>query len=203
MNETLSHTINPKHDFKHLKCELLNQNPDFYTFDFKTVINRVTETNAISVDDFWKCAKIKAKKATLFVDEILSCNAIESAPLGFIREISMSGKDVTQVSDSNVIYIKERVVIDEKTKTILFFQLKTSGDVLLFALNHVSKENNHVYFSGHYVYSVDKDSNNPQDKEFITGSNKTLPPRFDAMILKMKKLTKSDEFNHIYQELYS
>ena len=58
-------------------------------------------------------------------------------------------------------------------------------------------------FSGHYVYSVNKNSNDPQDQAFMKGSNETLPPRFVDMIERMKALTLSDQFEKIYQELVS
>jgi hypothetical protein len=95
------------------------------------------------------------------------------------------------------------VVIDDRTKTILFFQLETNGEILLFAINHVSEENNVVYFSGHYVYSVSKNSKNPQDQAFMKGSTDTLPARFVEMIERMKALARSDQFEKIYQELVS
>ena len=143
---TLKHNIISEQTFANLKDEILKQDPNLYTFDFKNAINENGATKPISAEEFWKTLKIKAQKVPLFVDEILSCEVTESAPQGFIREISMAGGDVTQVSGLKTIHIKERVVIDDRTKTVLFFQLETNGEILLFAINHVSEENNVVYF---------------------------------------------------------
>lgn len=200
---TLKHNIIPEQTFANLKDEILKQDPNLYTFDFKNAINENGATKPISAEEFWKTLKIKAQKVPLFVDEILSCEVTESAPQGFIREISMAGGDVTQVSGVKTIHIKERVVIDDRTKTVLFFQLETNGEILLFAINQVSEENNVVYFSGHYVYSVNKNSIDSQDQAFMKGSNETLTPRFVDMIERMKALTLSNEFEKIYQELVS
>lgn len=200
---TLTHSIKPEQHFAQLKDEILKQNPHLYTFDFKNVINENGAAKPVSAEDFWRTLKIKAQKVPLFVDEILSCEVTESVPHGFIREISMAGGDVTQVSGVKTIHITERVVIDDRTKTILFFQLETNGEILLFAINHVSEEHNVVYFSGHYVYSVSKNSKNPQDQAFMKGSTDTLPSRFVEMIERMKALARSDQFEKIYQELVS
>ncbi len=200
---TLKHNIIPEQTFANLKDEILKQDPNLYTFDFKNAINENGATKPISAEEFWKTLKIKAQKVPLFVDEILSCEVKESAPQGFIREISMAGGDVTQVSGVKTFHIKERVVIDDRTKTVLFFQLETNGEILLFAINQVSEENNVVYFSGHYVYSVNKNSIDSQDQAFMKGSNETLTPRFVDMIERMKALTLSNEFEKIYQELVS
>jgi hypothetical protein len=195
------HSINPQQNITQLTQEILNKDEIFFTFDFKFPINEENDKK-ISINDFWKLAKIKAKKVSLFVDEILSCDVIETAPMGFIRKITMASGDVTQGKNSTIVHIKERVVIDDETKTLLFFQLKTTGKVLLFAINHVTEEINNVYFSGHYVYSIPTSSKEKADQDFITGSNKVLPSRMKHMVAKMKALAKSEKFAEIYQQLY-
>ena len=201
-NTQFKHLINSHQNLNQLKQEILNKDSDFFTFDFKYAINDPNDPKKISINDFWKLAKIKAKKVSLFVDEIQTCDVIDDAPMGFIREITMSGGDVTQGSDKNVIRIKERVVIDDNTKTLLFFQLETVGKILLFAINQVSEENDNVYFSGHYVYSVPKNSSLAEDQDFMIGSNKMLPSRVKAMIAKMKMLFKNGKLDEVYQQFY-
>lgn len=202
-NAQFKHLISSDQNLDQLKQEILNKDSVFFTFDFKYAINDPNDPNKISINDFWKLVKIKAKKVSLFVDEIQTCDVIDDAPMGFIREITMAGSDVTQGSDKNVIRIKERVVIDDNTKTLLFFQLETVGKILLFAINQVSEENDNVYFSGHYVYSVPKNSSLKEDQDFMTGSNKMLPSRVKEMIAKMKMLFKNGKIGEVYQQFYS
>jgi hypothetical protein len=197
------HEIKPNQNISQLKQEILSKDSTFFTFDFKHAINKVANSENISTQDFWKLAKIKAKKVTLFVDEILSCDFLETTPLGFIRVISMPGSDVTQGKAPDIVRIRERVVIDEDTKTILFFQLETSGKILLCAINQVTEENDNVYFSGHYVYSIPKNSKLPEDLYFMEHSNQTLPSRMKVMIDKMKMLAKTKKVDEVYQQLYS
>src|SRR5579871_4315863 len=117
-------------NIKQLEQEILTKDPNFYTLEFKHAINKKEDLKPITISDFWKLAKIKAKKVSMFVDEILSCNVIAPASQGFIREITMAGSDVTQANKVDVVRIKEQVIIDEKTKTILFFQLESTGQIL-------------------------------------------------------------------------
>lgn len=197
------HEINSQQNFNQLRQEILNKDSAFFTFDFKQEINNIDDHEKISANEFWKLAKIKAKKVTLFVDEILSCDFLEDSPLGFIREISMPGSDVTQGKTSDVVRIRERVVIDENTKSILFFQLDTNGKILLSAINQVTEINNNVYYSGHYVYSIEKNAKLPEEKIFMENSNQTLPSRIKMMIHKMKLLTQTQKADEIYQQLYN
>ena len=197
------HLINAEQNFRQLKREILSKDDRFYTFDFKQAIN--TSNKKISMDEFWKLAKIKAKKVSLFVDEILSCEVVEAAPMGFIREITMSSNDITQGknSDTNIICIKERVLIDNNKKTLLFFQLETTGKILLFAINQVIEEDKQLYFVGHYVYNIIKNSSLLEDRNFMLESEQTLPGRINAMILKMKILAENNKLDEIYKQLYN
>jgi len=201
-NLKFTHSINPHQNLNQLKQEILSKDADFFTFDFKQAINEPNDLEKISINDFWKLAKVKAKKVSLFVDEIKSCDVIENAQMGFIREIIMPGSDVTQGSNTNIIRIRERVVIDDDTKTLLFFQLEATGKILLFAINEVTEESGNVYFSGHYVYSIRKDSTAQEDKDFMASSNKILPSRIRDMIAKMKILFKSGKLDEVYQQFY-
>jgi len=201
-NAQFIHSIDPQKNVHQLKQEIFDKNNDFYIFTFKQAINDETDTKKISIDDFWKLAKIRAKKVSLFVDEILTCAVIESAPLGFIREITMPGNDVTQGNEATIVSIKERVIIDDSIKTLLFFQLQATGKILLFAINEVTEENDNVYFSGYYAYNIPKNSILKEDQDFIIESNKILPHRVENMIAKMKLLFKNNQWNKIYQQLY-
>lgn len=86
---------------------------------------------------------------------------------------------------------------------MLFFQLETPGKILLYAINQVTEENKNVYFSGHYVYNVSKNSHTQEDQDFITGSDKTLPSRASGMINRMKMLAKNGKLDEVYRQLYS
>lgn len=201
-NDQFKHSINPYQNLNQLRREIISKDSIFFTFDFKQAINERNELKKISINDFWKLVKIKAKKVSLFIDAIKSCVVIEDAPKGFIREITMQGSDVTQGSNLNVIIIKERVVIDDDTKTVLFFQLETIGKILLFAINEVTEENDNVYFSGHYVFNIRRDSANQEDRDFMTEANKILIYRINELIANMKMLANSGKLDEIYQQLY-
>ncbi|OGT45773.1 MAG: hypothetical protein A3E82_09820 [Gammaproteobacteria bacterium RIFCSPHIGHO2_12_FULL_38_11] len=198
--ETFKHVINPNKNFTELKQEILNKDAVFFTFDYKYDISK--PDNKISAENFWKVAQIKSKNASLFVDEILSCDFAESAPLGFVREITMSGSDAMQAKSTELSRIKERVVIDEETKTALFFQLETNGKILLNATNQVVEENNNVYFFGHYVYNVLKNSQESDDIAFMKNLSQQFLSRMDVMIDKMKLFATSKELEKTYQQLF-
>ncbi len=164
--QNFKHIVDTHKNFGQLKQEILDKESVFFAFDYKYEINQSPD-HAISAQDFWKVAKIKAKNASLFVEEILSCDVIGPSAHGFIRVITMSGSDATQGKSAELSRIKERVVLDEATKTALFFQLETNGKMLLNAINQVVAENNNVYFLGRYVYSVKKNSQLPEDIDFM------------------------------------
>lgn len=196
------HTIFPEQTLDALIKEIESKDNNYYTFDFKILINENLNHHQISAQDFWKLAKIKAKKVSLFVDKILSCDVIENAPAGFIRVITMPGEDVTQANAAKTVNIKERVVIDDASKTLLFFQLTTDGEILLQAINRVIEENQQLFFSGHYVYSIPKNSKLEKDHNFIKGSDQTLPVRVVEMVANMKKLALEGELEKVYRKLY-
>lgn len=196
------HTIQDGQSLEELIQEISAKDKDYYTFNFKMPINNKHE-KTISIDEFWQLAKVKAKKVSLFVDEIIACDDISKAPMGFIREITMPGNDVTQGTNNSRVNIKERVIVDEDSKTLLFFQLETTGNVLLYAINQVFEENNQVCFSGHYVYSIKLNSIEKADKKFMSESNQYLPLRIKSMISKMKELMFSGQLDETYNELYN
>jgi len=201
-----NHVIQPNKNLDELKQEILSKDRNFFTFDFEHAINDDVHQKTISINDFWKLAKVKAKKVSLFVDEILSCNVVESAPLGFIREITMPASDVTQGTKSdknNTVHIRERVVVDDASKTLLFFQLDATGNILLYAINHVEEKNNNLYFTGHYVYSVRNNSTEKADQDFMKNSNQVLPERVTSMLARMKSLIYDGKLEEKYQSLYS
>lgn len=209
-------------DFSKFRQEILGKDNIFFFDDFHHAINRATDTKKISIEDFWKLVKIKAKKVSLFVNEIASCQVLEPAPLGFIREITLPNPE----NAAETLRVKERIVMDEKTKTVLFFQLDTNWKSilvnrqpnttkddpfsifsaqlkLLCAINQVTEEDGQGYFYGYYVYSVHKNSHSPEDQAFMENfRSNQVSSEIVAMIDRMKALAMSKNFDEVYQSFY-
>jgi len=165
----------------------IKQLHNFYTFSFKISLKDIAQP-----DVFWKILKIKSKKAELFAPNIVECRVTETAPQGFIREIIMKGAHGLE-------HARERVIIDDVHKNVLFFIIQTDGKNKLIGINSVESKEEESFFVGTYVLDIE---NNAENTEIMSQIDKAFSRNIEINIQNIKNFIDKDLVNKTYKELF-
>ncbi len=200
-------TLAQQHEIKKTSLELQQRINDlddgyyYYSFTFKIPLEDIA-----SEDTLWKILKIKSKRANLFAPNILECNVIETMPQGFIREITMTGPNGFE-------HARERVVIDELTKTIFFFMLETDGKNKLIAFNSIKREDKQLFFVGTYVLDIRRPTEIPaqrtssyhywQSNQITDQIDSIFSNNIELMIQNIKNFINKDLVDSTYNQLFA